>query len=133
VRNKVLVSILASCLSLAFASYAQDTDATLHDLPSSEELEKEKLEALKAEAGRSDINSIVIAEVIPIMPDHAPYVKDDGTFDIRSAARDIFDRENGDPSEAFQRAQIMSNEWLEAYNSKSTEVQSRLVIDSNTE
>ena len=68
----------------------------------------------------------VIAELLPEMPDHAPYVNANGIFNTRDAARVLYESGNYTAGQALSLAEVMESEWIEAFNTKSAEVQTRV-------
>ncbi len=60
------------------------------------------------------------------MPEHAPYVKADGAFDMRAATDDIIEETDSRAVDAILQAKKMAIEWAEAFRETSKEVGSRL-------
>lgn len=73
-----------------------------------------------------DPKAIAIAELKAEMPDHAPFVDDDGIFNVDEAARALFETGNFSAEEAYDRAEQMESEWDVAYALKHQEVVTRV-------
>ena len=69
---------------------------------------------------------IIIAEMLAENPELAPFVNDDGTFNVREAASALYETSDIAAEEALARAEQMGREWHRAYVLKSQEVITRV-------
>lgn len=68
----------------------------------------------------------IIAELLLEMPDHAPFVDEQGLFDTDAAVRYVYENDDITVDEAIARAEQMEREWDVAYVVKTREVTTRV-------